>query len=346
MKFKGNMNIKKYKINFNILTFGLIIVLLFLFLSWEIFINFIYPNAIPNNLKTIYLIRGISSSFLLTFFAIWYILESSRKYEKRLEQLNQELEHKSKSLEDALQKLEETQEGLIQAEKLASIGTLTAGIAHQINSPLGIISSRIECLMLEADEKNISSEIVKDLKVIKEYTDRVAQVVSGLLSFSRQTNFLLEWVNISKLLVDSIFLLKKQFAKEGVEIESKLAKNIPLVLASSNHLQQVFVSLLSNAKDAIVNKGTIKVNISVISGNNGSKKVVIDFEDNGCGIKKENMRKIFDPFFTTKEQGKGTGLGLWVAYGIIKDHGGEIKIESKINYGSKFSVILPTGVSK
>lgn len=340
------MNIKANKINFNILAFGSIVILLFLFLSWEIFINFIYPNAIPSNLKTIYLVRGISSSFLLTFFAIWYILESSRKYEKKLEHLNRELEHKSKSLEEALQKLEETQDGLIQTEKLASIGTLTAGIAHQINSPLGIISSRIECLMLEADEKKISPEIVKDLKVIKEYTDRVAQVVSGLLSFSRQTNFHLEWVNVSKLLEDSIFLLKKQFSKEGVEIKSNLAKNIPLILASPNHLQQVFVSLLSNAKDAIIGKGTIKITTSVISNNNSSKKVLIDFEDNGLGIKKEILRKIFDPFFTTKEQGKGTGLGLWIAYGIIKDHGGEIKIESKLNYGSKFSVILPLGASK
>ncbi len=221
-----------------------------------------------------------------------------------------------------------------QAEKMAAIGTLSAGLAHEINNPIGVIASRVECMLWEADEQDLSEMVRGDLQVIAKHADRVARITQGLLSFSRQQAWRLSPVDVNTVVEEALVLVEKQLAREQVTLERDVPPGLPAVLGSANHLQQVVLNLLTNAREAMPEGGRLRV---ATRRNGGS--IEVEVTDTGKGIPAEHLSKVFDPFFTTKE--KGTGLGLAVSYGIVRDHGGTLTVRSREGVGTTFLITLP-----
>lgn len=223
---------------------------------------------------------------------------------------------------------------LLQAEKLSSIGLLAAGIAHEVNTPIAGISSYTQMLLKDTPETDRRKQI---LQKIEKQTFRAAEIVSGLLNFSRLNSSEFKDLDINQLIEDSLALLNHQFQLNNIKVESCYDPALPPVFGNTGKLQQVFVNLFLNARDAMPSGGEIAVQ----TGMNESM-IVVDISDTGAGITEENIRRIFDPFFTTKSIGKGTGLGLAVTYGIIQEHGGGIFVDSSSEKGTHFKVKLPT----
>jgi len=226
------------------------------------------------------------------------------------------------------------EEQLMQTEKLSSIGLLAAGVAHEINTPLTGISSYTQILLKEdAADDGRRREI---LKKIEKQTFRASEIVGGLLSFSRLGGNEFTVVDINQIIHDSLSLLDHQFDRSRVRVARELYDDLPPVYGNTGKLQQVFVNLFLNARDAMPSGGELGIQ----TGMNDSM-VVVDISDTGGGIPRENLKRIFDPFFTTKGIGKGTGLGLAVSYGIIQEHGGGIFVESDAGKGTRFTLKLP-----
>ncbi|MBI3355019.1 MAG: HAMP domain-containing protein [Nitrospirae bacterium] len=257
----------------------------------------------------------------------------------KLEQWTRELESR---VQDRTKELQEAQTHLIQTEKLAATGKLAAGVAHEINNPIGIILNRIECLAMEAKEKNLNPEIMNDLKVISAHAKRVSKIVGGLLAFSRETarDSGLEQINVNNVLEKAVILFDRLALQKGVQIEKRFSPNLSPIMGDSQKLEQAMVNLIDNALDASTRGGRIIIESKKKFRNDYFIQIVVS--DTGCGIPKENLGKIFDPFFTTKEVGKGTGLGLAVCYGIIKDHHGKIEVKSGAGRGADFTITIPT----
>lgn len=246
------------------------------------------------------------------------------------------VEDRSAKCEQAYRSMQAAQKKLVQSEKLAAIGTLVAGIAHEINNPVGVIATRAECMLMEAREKGIEGHCADDLKVINRHAGRIAEITRSLLTFARQAPVDMAPVEINSVVEDTLFLVEKQFAKEGIRIERELSGKSPKVQGNENRLQHVLLNILNNARDAMPEGGTITV--STVNSDNVVEVIV---KDSGQGIPEEALDNIFDPFFTTKDVGKGTGLGLAVSYGMIQDMGGVIDAESGPGGGTRFIVTLP-----
>jgi len=253
-----------------------------------------------------------------------------------LKKSRDEVENRSVRLEEANRSMVLAQKKLVQSEKLAAIGTLVAGIAHEINNPVGIIAARADCMIMEAKEKGIDKQCTEDLMVINKHAGRIAEITGALLTFARREPAEMVPVDVNDVVEDTLFLVEKQFQKEGITIKRVLSDQRPTVTGSENRLQHVLLNLLNNARDAVDEGGTIT--ISTISEDN---VVQITVTDSGKGMPEETIDNIFDPFFTTKDVGKGTGLGLAVSYGMIQDMGGVIEADSKSGEGSTFTITLP-----
>jgi signal transduction histidine kinase len=225
------------------------------------------------------------------------------------------------------------EEQLMQTEKLSSIGLLAAGVAHEINTPLTGISSYTQMLLKDTEEDERRRDI---LKKIEKQTFRAAEIVGGLLSFSRLGGNEFMAVDINQIIHDSLSLLDHQFDRSRVRVASELDEALPPVYGNTGKLQQVFVNLFLNARDAMPSGGELGIQTGM-----DDSMVVVDVSDTGGGIPGENLNRIFDPFFTTKGIGKGTGLGLAVSYGIIQEHGGGIFVESNAGKGTRFTLKLP-----
>ena len=221
-----------------------------------------------------------------------------------------------------------------QSEKMAAVGSLAAGIAHEINNPIGVITSRVELMLMEAREKGLPPGVTRDLQVIEKHAGRVAKITQGLLSFSRQAPWKLTDIDVNQVVEEALLLVEKQLTKERIVLEKNLAPGLPKIAGSANHLEQVLVNLLTNAREAMVSGGTL-----LVESRRGHEMIEIRVSDTGPGIPPEVMARIFDPFFTTKEE--GTGLGLSISYGIVREHGGTITIESRPGGGSTFIIQLP-----
>ena len=233
---------------------------------------------------------------------------------------------------------------LTQAEKLSSIGLLAAGVAHEVNTPLAVISSYAQMLgkQLRSDEAT-HARLQPVLEKITQQTFRASEIVNGLLNFSRMGSVDFGRVEVNGMVRDTVLLLEHQMRSAGVAVATELHENLPPVSGNRGKLQQILVNLVLNAKDALQEKGSGSVRISTART---SKGVEIRVEDNGVGMSPEVMRKIYDPFFTTKSnpkegQRKGTGLGLAVTYGIVQEHGGTIEVNSKPGEGTVFRLELP-----
>nr|WP_083842211.1 GAF domain-containing sensor histidine kinase [Desulfosporosinus youngiae] len=291
--------------------------------------------------------EGLSRDFLEIILAIAnqvaatlqrsQLLNRLAREKNNLEEANKEITQLNRSLLRTIKELERTQLQLIYSERLAAAGRLAANLTHEINNPTGIILSRLEWLLLEASEKELPEEVVKDLLVIKKHTERIAHITRGLLSFSRRTKNETALVDLGNLIKETVVWLERQFSRKDIIFILNL-NPLPIVNGNKDQLEQVLVNILTNAKDALPAGGQI---IITTKHDTEQNNVQIDIEDNGTGIPEELMTAIFDPFFSTKEKELGTGLGLPISLTIMKEHGGFLRMESTPHEGSCFSMILP-----
>ena len=230
-------------------------------------------------------------------------------------------------------RLHQTQEQLLQSEKLAAMGRLTSQIAHELNNPLYGIMNTLELMKTEIPPENRRRKI---LDMALSEIVRLADMLRKMLTFSKPDQEKKQAVNVNNLLEELTMLHKKQLQENDIKLKQELARDLPPVYASANQLRQVFLNLIANARDAMPDEGVL-----TIKTHTADEKVFIDVTDTGTGIKEENLSRIFETFFTTKDSVKGVGLGLSVCYGFIKDHGGDIKVTSQLGQGTTFSVILP-----
>ncbi len=231
-------------------------------------------------------------------------------------------------------------EQMAQADKLASIGELSAGIAHEINNPLGIILGYTQLLLRAESEK---SERYADLKTIEKHVRSCKTIVEDLLNFARTSSPKKELVDIHKVIEEVISFVRHHADLEKIRLETFYDRRISPLLLDEKKIKQVLINLIMNARHAVDGKGSITVSTAL---NENQTKAVIKVKDDGYGIEKKNLNRIFDPFFTTKPTGQGTGLGLSVSYGIIKNHGGSIYVRSQPGQGSTFTIVLPLSKGK
>jgi PAS domain S-box-containing protein len=224
---------------------------------------------------------------------------------------------------------------LLQADRLASLGQLSAGVAHEINNPLGLVLGYTQ-LMLRGNPED--AQTLEDLKIIEKHARNCKKIVEDLLNFARSSETQMGPVDVNDLLREVIGVVEHQFRMDNVSIDVVLDSTLPRCKADGEKLKQVFMNLIMNAKQAISGDGRIEVGSGRVSDRN---EIAITVSDTGSGIPAEIIDKIFDPFFTTKLTGQGTGLGLSVSYGIIKDHQGEIRVHSTPGERTRFIIHLP-----
>ncbi len=232
--------------------------------------------------------------------------------------------------------LKKTQTQLLQAEKMSSLGQLAAGVAHQLNNPLGGITLFSQ-LMLE--EHDLSDAARTDIKRIKKDAERCRLIVKELLEFARQTKKEIKPCDINDLLQRTLFLIQNQSIFQNIKIINHFGKDLPEAYADIQQLNHVFMNIILNAADAMEGNGKLTLNTIY---NKKANTILITISDTGPGFKNGILKNIFDPFFTTKEEGKGTGLGLSMAYGIIENHNGKLSAKNNKNGGASFFIELPT----
>jgi C4-dicarboxylate-specific signal transduction histidine kinase len=253
-------------------------------------------------------------------------------------ELEKQLIQNHLELQKAFQRLETTQEALVQSAKLASLGELSSGIAHELNQPLqAIMGFSQELQHLE----KLSPTGTEFLETIVGASKKMAEIIRSLRSFARQAGEEVSETAVDQAVQEAVKLMNHQLMQKGIAVEVKADANLPLVTANPIQLEQVMMNLISNARDAIEHakrtNGKIVVQIS-----NRNENILVKVSDNGCGMDPITKEKIFDPFFTTKEVGQGTGLGMSISYGILKKIKAEIKVDSALDQGSEFTITIPS----
>ena len=275
--------------------------------------------------KAIAVAQGIAEAE----YCLPYLLEQSKK-------IYQQLKKSHNQLKMSHQELEQAQAHLLRTEKLASIGQLSAGVAHEINNPLGTIMIYAHLLLKGMDKDDPR---IEDIELIIGEANRAKEIVQGLLSFARETKLRQGLMNVSDLLEDVLSLVINQSLFHNIRIEKSFVQDMPIIVADETKLKQVFLNIILNAAQAMEGNG--KLTISTIID---KKHIKVKIQDTGPGIPPENMGKLFSPFFTTKE--KGTGLGLAISYGIVERHGGKIDVDSELGKGSTFIISLPISIDE
>ncbi len=275
----------------------------------------------------------------------------------RIGQLQKDLARERNELEQALKDLQEKESQLVQSEKMAGLGRLVAGIAHELNNPIGFIYANMDhfrryvgelqqvfgatSLDSQASERSQKAFDVlgRLIESCSNGAERIKRIVQGLRTFSRLDEAERKAVDLHEG-IDSTLDLLEHHLKDRIEVH-KTYGDLPLVECYAGQVNQVFMNLLTNAADAIEGEGQIEISTAADDGT-----VRVSIKDTGAGIPPENLSSIFDPFFTTKEIGKGTGLGLSISYGIVQKHDGEIEVQSEVGAGTTFSVVLPVKMSE
>jgi len=224
-----------------------------------------------------------------------------------------------------------------QADRLAAIGRLAAGVAHEVNNPIGIIASRIELMLLEAQDNGLPPAVVADLEVLHRHATRIAAIAQKLLSFARESPREHTRIDLNAIVREALLLFQRDPDHEAVQIHTALAEPLPAVVGDSGALQQVVLNIVQNSRQAIGERGEIAVTTLHEAG-----QVRVVVRDTGPGIAPDVLPKIFDPFFTTKAD--GTGLGLSITYGIVRDHHGTVDVESRPGAGTTFTLSFPVAV--
>jgi signal transduction histidine kinase len=301
-------------------------------ISFIVFVVLIFQLISKGILKPVALMQKATEEAAKgTFKPIFY--ESERE---------DEVTHLIETFNEMAKQLETKQEQLLQSRKMASIGTFTSGIAHELNNPLNNISLTAESLMEEFTEltKQEASEMMMEILA---QADRAGQVVKNLLEFSRTERPLLLELSVDDVLDRTIKLIKNQIMVTGIYLKRENSKVLPPIKGRSQDLQQAFINILLNSIQAMKDLSGENI-ITIRTGPGPDGYIRIDFSDTGIGIRPEDMKHIFDPFYTTKPVGRGTGLGLSLVYGIIRTHGGYVEVKSEINIGTTFSIYLPIAV--
>jgi len=265
------------------------------------------------------------------------LTEAFNKMAEELARKQNSLEQKLQELEKINRELRRTQDQLIISEKLASVGRLSAGIAHEIGNPLSIISGYLEIISkaqeMEAREKDLLSRVEGEL-------NRINQIIRELLDYSRPPSGQAEFIDLNQIIKETLKLIELQKGFLKIKTRLNLRQNLPLVWVNRNHLKQVLINLFLNALDAMPDGGVLQINTFTPDFN--SKEVMLEISDTGIGIPPEHLNKIFDPFFTTKEPRRGVGLGLSISLKLIETMNGNIEVESKPELGSTFRIKLKT----
>ncbi|MEN8244298.1 MAG: ATP-binding protein [Thermodesulfobacteriota bacterium] len=231
--------------------------------------------------------------------------------------------------------LENTQVQLLQAEKMGSLGKLAAGVAHQINNPLGGITLFSKLIL---EEYELEDGLKSDVERILRDADRCRKIVKELLEFTRQTRHLMRPNDLNRALKRTLFLLESQALFQNIKVKQDLAEDLPQAVSDVQQMYHLFMNLILNAVQAMDGKGTLHLKTTA---NPAKNQVQIEISDTGPGILEKDLPYLFEPFFTTKEEGKGTGLGLSLAYNIVENHGGSISAENNPDRGAKFIIKLP-----
>ena len=275
--------------------------------------------------------------FVLLAFFVGYLVSAQLDNIERQRKSHKELVGLYKEVVETHNSLKESQQQLIQAEKLTSLGQLAASIAHEINNPLGSILVYTQLLIRQLNEEQfVKSKFTENLKRIESETAYSGKLVKNLLDFARQSPPSLSLTNLNQVIEDAYPLVEHSAELNKVTVIKKFDLKLPEVMADKNQLKQVFTNLMLNAVQAMPEGGHLKITTS------GKKKnILIEVNDSGSGIRKEHLDKLFTPFFTTKDEAMGVGLGLSVAYGIVKRHGGQIEVKTRAGKGTTFKVTLP-----
>lgn len=243
---------------------------------------------------------------------------------------------------NVLQRLRRNEQQLVRlgrhlalSEKLASVGTLAAGVSHEINNPVGVINNKVQILRYRIQDGDAPEKLLAELDVVEKHTRRIGQITAGLLTFSRESPFELRPLEVAGLIREAADLVRVPFRAAQVELEVGGDPGPALVRGSANHLLQVLINILLNAKDASPAGSTVRIRHQVLG-----PETAITIADRGTGIPEDSLAKIFDPFYTTKDVDKGTGLGLAISHGIVERHGGRIEVESELGQGSTFRITL------
>jgi signal transduction histidine kinase len=270
-----------------------------------------------------------------------HISRDITQHRKEEEEITHRLEQ---MVEDRTRQLKETHEKLLHQDKMSSLGKLSASVVHEINNPIAGILNLIMLIKRIVEEDALGQNEIEQFKqylsLMETETRRTSRIVSNLLAFSRQSKMEPKRLSINRLIEQTLFINSNLLKIAGVKVKTKLDPDLPDLLGSEDQLQQVFMNLVSNAAEAMETDvgGVLTIETRHILNED---LLQVDFEDTGSGIPQENMSKLFEPFFTTKKKGKGVGLGLSVAYGIVQEHGGSIYVKSKMGQGTTFHVKLP-----
>ncbi len=280
------------------------------------------------------LVRPLLFVLFIAFLGVLtaMLIDRVEKEEKAHAELN--IAHQE--LSTYVQQLKESQEQLIQAEKLTSLGQLAASIAHEINNPLAGVLVYTQLLSKKvAGDTFKKEEALGYLSKMESEVSRCSRIIRNLLDFARQTEPMLRLSDINQVIEQVLAMVGHQAKLQNIEVVKEFSPSLPKVMADFDQLQQIFTNLTLNAIQAMPDGGRLTIRSSAVDG-----EVRIDVQDTGCGISKENLDKLFTPFFTTKAKGKGVGLGLAVVHGIIERHKGRIKVQSEVGKGTTFSVYL------
>ncbi|MCK4683092.1 PAS domain-containing protein [Candidatus Bipolaricaulota bacterium] len=253
--------------------------------------------------------------------------------------------HKRKELQQAYDELKQLQEQLIQSEKMASLGQIAAGVAHEINNPISGIMVYLHTLATDLENDRFDRKQALTFLTDSKYElTRCSKIIKSLLDFSRQSRPMLAPVDLGSILDETFSILGHRAKLQDIKVVQHIDPGLPRIQADMDQLKQVFFNLILNAIQAMPKGGRLTIHATQVDDKEGLTKspesVRIDIKDTGCGIAEENIGKLFTPFFTTKEKGEGVGLGLAVAYGIIKRHGGDIRVMSSKGKGTTFSIFL------
>jgi len=275
------------------------------------------------NVEIMIIVSGILAIILTTVFTTRLTVSRMRQADRKMNELNAQL---------------------VQSDKLAALGKMAAGVAHEINNPLAVIMQKtgwMEDLLAEEEfqkSKNLD-EFKNSIRKIDEHVDRARKVVHNMLGYARKMEPRLEDVDINGTIKQTISLLENSARINNIDIRTDLSADLPIIASDQAQLQQIFFNLITNAIDAIGKDGLIHV-----ESLRSDAHIAVKVTDSGPGLSEEQQRKVFDPFYTTKETGKGTGLGLWVSYSIMEKMGGAIKVDSRVGEGATFIVEIPAVV--
>lgn len=306
--------------------------------------NIIIYSSILAILITVILIMLISHQSRLRKKEI----EERKRIEKEIKELNRTLE---KRVKEELDKHKKQQQLLIQKSKLESLGKLAAGIAHEINQPLGGISMSLDNILQKMNSNQLDNKYLnKKFDSLFEHIERIRRIIEHIRIFSRdQQSVIFEKIDVNQTIRDAVSMVQTQYRNHNIDLSLELEETAGFTLGNKFKLEQVVLNLLNNAKDAVEEKASVKldydkkINLKTYSKR---KKVFIEIKDNGTGISKENLEKIFDPFFTTKDADKSTGLGLSIIYGILTEMKGDIIAESEQDEYTVMKVVLPESFEK